>query len=287
MQIYVRHEGLAAEPKTTDDLAKLVDGLSVHEGNQKPFGAVRPDTAMTAASNSVVPAIINTGPDPPCHPLAAPEPLTMELHMIQAAMRKLREAIISSGRIDEFARDVYMYIVRAMITTSNWEGYMPALLHLLLIIDRRVPMTEWQRREFAGYWILDLACRQVDLEQAFRVQCAYQMKHEPYINEILISLTKMDSYNFFRLRDRVRGHQRIIMSFCEKEMCSHALKGIARTYFTVERTFLERSVGGRTWDELVAAGVGWELSENGKTVTVRRPKAKSKALPVVKEQTEK
>lgn len=281
-KIWVRFQCLCGELEGVNGLGKLFDDLTIQEGHLpakvtlfRKDNGYRPDSAMSASTNKTVPALATTGPNPPCNPLAA-ESLTPELQLLQTAMRKLKEAIISSNRIDEFARDVYMYIIRAMIVTKNWESYMPAILHLLLVIDRRVPMASHQRREFAAYWALDLACRQCDLEEAFRVQYAYTVKDE-YVGKALIAVAKMDAWGFWRMRERVRGPERALMSWFEEAMRVHAMKGVAKTYFTVDRRWLERSVGGKTWEELVAAGCGWELSEDGRTVTVRRPKAKSAA----------
>jgi len=88
---------------------------------------------------------------------------------------------------------------------------------------------------------------------------------------ILRSLVKDDWVAFWKVRKRVDGYQRALLGFAEEAVRLHALKCLAKTYFSVERTFVE-TMADKEWPELVKSGVGWELAEGDKII-IRRPKA--------------
>ena len=48
-----------------------------------------------------------------------------ELSVVLQAMRKIREGLVASARVDDFARRVYVFIVRATILTKHMESYHP------------------------------------------------------------------------------------------------------------------------------------------------------------------
>ena len=89
---------------------------------------------------------------------------------ILMAMRKLREGILGSRRRDHFAQRAYMFIIHASILTKHWESYQPALLYLLHQIHPVTPLSPPELQEFVGYRILDIACRQYELVDAFAVK---------------------------------------------------------------------------------------------------------------------
>ena len=194
---------------------------------------------------------------------------TKELGMLLMAMRKLREGIVASGRRDEFARRAYIFIIRAAILTSTFESYQPALLHLLYKIHPVCPLSTSEVREFVGYHILDLVCRLREYGEAFAVRNRWRFK-DRMVEGVLNALVRDDWLGFWRLKVEVDGYQRAIMSWAENDLRSHALKCLGKSYFSVEKSYLERCVG-RVWEELKAKdGVGWELE--GDRVTIRRIK---------------
>ncbi|OJD39916.1 sac3 ganp nin1 mts3 eif-3 p25 protein [Diplodia corticola] len=200
---------------------------------------------------------------------------TIELGTIVSAMRKLREAVVASHRTDRFAQRAYIFIIHAAILTKSWESYLPALRYLLNAIHAQTPMTSSEFNEFAGYYVLDLACRQGELGSAFahrsRLGLAYA---DPTgrVDRLLRALVMDDWVSFWQLHKLVDGYQKRIMEFKEDEMRLHALKCIGRSYFGAEKGYIEKCTG-RDWDQLVKSGVGWELQEGDKVV-IRRPKAR-------------
>ncbi|MCJ1330289.1 hypothetical protein MMC10_006972 [Thelotrema lepadinum] len=195
-----------------------------------------------------------------------------ELGILLMAMRKLREGIVGSGRIDGFAASAYMFIIRAAILTSTFESYHPALLHLLNGIHPHAPLSSSELHEFVGYYVLDLACRLKDFAEAFRVRNRWKYRDEK-VEGVLLALVRDDWLSFWTIKDSVDGYQRAFMAWVDDEVRKHALKCLGKTYFTVEKLYVERC-GGRGWDDLKALnGVGWELEEN--KVIIRRIKGKT------------
>lgn len=202
-------------------------------------------------------------------PTPTSKPPSPELQLILSAMRKLREAIVATRRTDNFAQRAYIFIIHAALLVQAWESYVPALHYLLEEIHPQTPLSIPELNEFANYHILDLACRLGDYHAAFCVRYQYGTR-DRRVDAVLKSLVRDDWVSFWRVRRRVDGHQRALLAFAEEGVRLHALKCLAKTYFSVEKTFVERS-GDTQWAELVKGGVGWELVE-GDRVVIRRPK---------------
>jgi hypothetical protein len=196
-----------------------------------------------------------------------------ELSVILMAMRKLREGLIASGRIDEFAQQAYVFIIRASILSSTFESYQPALLHLINRIEPVTPLAAHELHEFLGYHILDLACRLGEYESAFMFRKKWNYKDDK-VEGVLKALVHDDFISFWRLKDRVDGHQRKLMAWAEPSVRKHALKCLGQSYLSLDKRFVE-VCGGRSWEELKSHdGIGWEL--DGQRVTVRRVRPKAK-----------
>lgn len=209
----------------------------------------------------------------PGHVTALPTPESKspspELQLILSAMRKLREAIVAIRRTDNFAQRAYIFIIHAALLVQAWESYVPALTYLLHEIHPRTPLSIPELNEFASYHILDLACRLGDYHTAFSVRSLYNIR-DRRVDAVLKALVRDDWVGFWRVRRRVDGHQRALLRFAEEGVRLHALKCLAKTYFSVEKAFVQASAD-RDWVELVRNGVGWELVE-GDRVVIRRPK---------------
>lgn len=188
---------------------------------------------------------------------------------ILMAMRKLREGILGSRRRDNFAQRAYMFIIHACILTRHWESYQPALLYLLYQIHPTTPLSASELQEFVGYRILDLACRQYELGEAFNVKLEFH-HGDRKVATVLKSLIHDDWVRFWRVRRAVDGYQRAILEFAVERIRVHALKCVGRGYLVADKRFVERT-GNANWEELVENGVGWELQENG-NVVIRKTK---------------
>lgn len=186
-------------------------------------------------------------------------------------MRKLREGILGSRRTDAFAQRAYKFIIHASILSGHWETYQPALLYLLEKIHPATPLSHPELIEFASYRVLDLACRQYELGEAYAVKWKYGIKERKVVG-VLRALVHDDWVFFWRARRAVDGYVRGIMEFGVERMRLHALKCLGRGYFSAERGFVERCAD-ENWEDLVKMGVGWQLLESG-SVVIRKPKAK-------------
>ena len=194
-----------------------------------------------------------------------------DLGSILIAMRKLREGILGCRRRDSFAQRAYIFIIHASILSRSWESYHPALLYLIDQIHPDTPLSVPELQEFVGYRVLDLACRQYDLAEAFSVTRAFNYR-DRRINIILQSLVHDDWVRFWRMKRAVDGYRRSIMESAVERMRLHALKCLGRSYMNADKPFVERTAD-TGWDDLAKTGVGWQLQENG-NVIIRKPKAK-------------
>ena len=189
---------------------------------------------------------------------------SQELSTLLMAMRKLREGIVGSGRADEFAAAVYMFVIRAAILTATFESYHAALLHLLYRIHPNTPLPSADLHDFVGYHILDVACRLGDYGEAFAIRNRSAFRDER-VEGVLLALVRDDWTAFWRLKLVVDGYQRALMGWAEEGVRKHALKCLGRSYLSVDKTYVE-ACGGRSWEELKALnGVGWEL-EKGRVI---------------------
>lgn len=192
-----------------------------------------------------------------------------ELSNVMLAMRKIREAIVASSRLDTFARRAYIFIIRAMILTKNIESYHPALTYLLHKLHPCSPMTASEEHEFVGYYILDLACRQGDLAAAYSIRNKYRYK-DPRITKLLHALVHNNWCIFWEIQRLVDGYQKRLVELGDKRVTRKVVNCLNMSYLSVEKAYVEK-VTGRNWEQLKKqANVVWELNED--MVIIKRAK---------------
>lgn len=192
-----------------------------------------------------------------------------ELGIILIAMRKLREATVATARKDLFAQKAYIFIIRTAILLKNMESYHPALLHLLNHIHPVCPLPAPELHEFTGYHILDLACRQGDFTGAYAAKQHFGY-HDRRVEKTLNALVHDNWVVYWLVKGKVDGYVRALMEWAEERLRLHALKCLGRSYFTAEKTYVEKCAN-MDWEDLVKTmQVGWQL--DGEKVTIRRPK---------------
>lgn len=259
-KIVDRYMKFCAASGSGQKLEEAFAALSISQQQQQP------STSLAKTSPAAL-DVVATTPDR----TAATAAQNQELSLLLMAMRKLREAIVGSHRRDTFAARAYMFIIHASVLPRQWESYHPALLYLLQTIHPRTPLSPPELQEFVSYLILDLACRQNRLNDAFAVKHRYRNR-DRRVEIVLKALAHDDWVRFWRMRGKVDGYQRVLMGWMEEAMRVHALKCVGRSYMMADKAYVERTADAR-WEDLVKSGVGWELESNG-TVTIRRPKAK-------------
>ena len=194
-----------------------------------------------------------------------------DLSVLMMAMRKLREGVVASNRVDEFSIQAYIFCIRLSILAKHMESYHPAIIHLLGKMHPVMPLTPTELQEFVGYLVLDLACRQNELAQAYAVRHSYGL-HDAKVDAILRSLAHDNYYLFWRVKRIVDGHKAKIMEFAEDEMKKQTLKCLGRSYLNIDLPALEQYTH-TCWPALTEDyAVGWQLE--GTKVVIRKPKGK-------------
>ena len=194
-----------------------------------------------------------------------------DLSVLMMAMRKLREGIVASKRVDDFSIQAYIFCIRLSILAKQMESYHPAILHLLKRMHPVQPLTSTVLQEFVGYLVLDLACRQNDLGQAYLIRNTYHLR-DAKVDAILRALAH-DNYDlFWKVKRSVDGHKAKLMEFAEEGMRKHTLKCLGRSYLNIDLPALEHYTG-TSWSLLTKDyGVGWQLE--GTKVIIRKPKSR-------------
>ncbi|KAL2066940.1 hypothetical protein VTL71DRAFT_1364 [Oculimacula yallundae] len=194
-----------------------------------------------------------------------------DLSVLIMAMRKLREGIVASKRVDDFSIQAYIFCIRLSILVKHMESYHPAILHLLKKMHTVQPLTNTELQEFVGYLVLDLACRQNDLSHAYLVRNEYRL-HDNKVDAILRSLAHDNYFLFWRVKRSVDGHKAKLMEFAEDGMKKQALKCLGRSYLSIDLPTLEQTTN-TPWSRLKNDyAVGWQLE--GTKVIIRKPKTK-------------
>ncbi|KAL9127827.1 MAG: hypothetical protein Q9217_003367 [Psora testacea] len=194
-----------------------------------------------------------------------------DVSVIVQAMRKLREAIVATGRTDAFAQNVYVFIIRATILVRHIESYHPALLHLLNIIHPRTRLSEITLHEMLGYHILDRACRQQNLNAAYRVRYIYGIR-DSKIDDLIRSIVHGSWFAFWKTDGLMDRYQRCLSQAAHDKMRHHTLGCLAKSYLSIERKSIEEATH-KAWDELKREYcIQWQAE--GELVTIKQARRK-------------
>ncbi|KAG8409448.1 hypothetical protein J3459_017486 [Metarhizium acridum] len=194
-----------------------------------------------------------------------------DLSGILAALRKLREGIVASNRVDDFSAQAYLFCIRLSVLAKQPESYHAAILHLLNVIHVRHPLTSLEVQEVVGYLVLDTACRRRQLGEAIAIRQQFKLQDEK-VNAILQAIIHDNYVLFRRIQKNVDGHKARLMEWAERDVRIHTLKCLGRTYLSVDFKFLE-DVTASKWEDLTRNdGVGWELDKE--RVIIRKVRAR-------------
>lgn len=259
-KIVERYLSFCSDAGDRDALLRQFASLSIAKQRSSSSGTDTSVASTTTASTSTA----STFPFPQAN--------TKDLSAVLMALRKLREGIIASNRIDDFATQAYLFNVRTAVLVKHSESYHPAILHLLRAIHPKNPLTSFELREVTGYLVLDAACRRADLAEAFALRNRFQLR-DPKVDSVLRALVRDDFIAFGRIRRSVDGHKAKFLEFCEDSMRRHTLKAFGRAYLSVDAGFLEKATDS-TFRELVEKdGVGWH--SDGTKIVIRSIKGRS------------
>lgn len=192
-----------------------------------------------------------------------------EISTIILAMRKIREAIVASARNDSLAKSVYIFIIRTTILWRHPESYHPALLHLFGPLHYAAPLSKEEEKEFLGYLLLDLACRQQNFPAAFRIRTSYGYRVKN-IDLTLSALVHGDWFLFRKVKSKADSHRRCLMEWADEKMASHAMQCLGRSYLRLPRDYVEKCTG-MSWEQLKELKkMSWTLE--GEKVMIRQMK---------------
>lgn len=119
--------------------------------------------------------------------------------------------------------------------------------------------------------VLDLACRQHDLTQAYSVRQKYGLR-DAKVDSVLRALTHDNYYLFWSVKRSVDGYKAKLMEYAEESMKRQALKCLGRSYLSIDLPSLEQYTNS-SWGALTRdQGVGWQLE--GEKVIIRKPKVR-------------
>lgn len=255
-KIVDRYMSFCSKAGRGDELLRQLGNLRV--GDDKPTSDRLPTPDAVTSGTGALPAFTSSESQD-------------DLAVLIMAMRKLREGIVASKRIDDFSIQAYIFCIRLSILVKHMESYQPALLHLLNRMHPVHPLSSVDLQELAGYLVLDLACRRQDYAQAYFVRNKYGVRDSKV--DAVVSVMVHDNYQkFWKVKNSVGGYKAKLMEFAEPTIRMQALKCLGRTYFSVDLPFLEY-VSDAKWQALTSQhGVGWELE--GQKVVIRRPKAR-------------
>ncbi|KAF3909529.1 hypothetical protein AA313_de0204482 [Arthrobotrys entomopaga] len=233
-------------------------------------------TALSIASNNTY----TPSPTSPSPTSTLPPDLST-LQNILMDMRKLREGLLSSNRLDDFAKSAYLFITRAAILMSHPESYFPSIRHLLYVLHKQNPLSNPEVNELAGYLMLHLACSTNSYHDAYEVKLRFNLR-DHRVETAVRALVSGDYWLFWSTKKSVDGYKSKIMDRAVRDVRKHALKCVGSAYHSVDVWFLEGCTG-REWEVLKEEfGIAWE-EEAGKVVIKRRPVGAVKGLNVRKE----
>lgn len=243
-----------------DELLRRLACLEISSGISRNGNTTRPQTAPNTTDTSI--SNVDTNLDATGQ---------KDLSTLIMAMRKLREGIVASNRVDDFSIQAYIFCIRLSILVKHMESYHPAILHLLKKMHTVQPLSGTELQEFVGYLVLDLACRQNDLTEAYTVRHHYGL-HDPKVDAVLRSLAHDNYFLFWRVKRSVDGHKAKLMEFAEDEMKRQTLKCLGRSYLSIDLPSLEQYTNTSWYALRKEQDVGWQLE--GTKVIIRKPKSR-------------
>ncbi|KAG6001250.1 hypothetical protein E4U21_004537 [Claviceps maximensis] len=246
-----------------DELLRRFSSLHIVENSERlrllPAGTPNQDDTVVKFPSCIVNSV------------AEDATIAKGLSDILAALRKLREGIVASKRVDDFATQVYLFCIRISILAKQPESYHPAILHLLGTIHPRHSLTAFERAEVAGYLVLDAICRRNQAGEAIAMCHQYRLQ-DTKVKAVLFALIHKNYVVFRRLQRDIDGYKARLMEWADRDIRIHTLKCLGRAYHSVGLAFLEKTTASK-WISLTRNDdVGWELEED--KVVIRRLRAR-------------
>ena len=152
------------------------------------------------------------------------------------------------------------------------ESYHPALALLLKRMHHpKAPLSTHLLREMQGYHVLDLACRQKDLGEAYCTRLAYGLQ-DRNIDGILKAVAHGNWMDFWKFKSRMNHYQQRLVEYASDSMRRHAIGCLGKAFLSVEKDYVEKAVQ-RPWQLLVNEyAVQWQAEKD--MIVIRQMKRK-------------
>ncbi|TVY17401.1 hypothetical protein LARI1_G006150 [Lachnellula arida] len=257
-KIVERYMAFCTDAGRGDELLRRLSRMDISQENERSDKAQRQIPQNTTNNRAIVDTNIDISGQ-------------RDLATLIMAMRKLREGIVASNRVDDFSIQAYIFCIRLSILVKQMESYHPAILHLLKKMHTAHPLAKTELNEFVGYLVLDLACRQNDLAQAYSVRLEWGLQ-DAKVDAVLRALAHDNYFLFWKVKRSVDGYKAKLMEFGEEGIRRQTLKCLGRGYLSIDKPTLEKYTS-TTWTLLTKDyGVGWQLE--GSKVIIRKPKTR-------------
>jgi len=262
--------------------ATLPDSLLDLAAQERLFRTIQSNYSSLLLALHTSTTVTSSSPKPRTQSV---DPVTAQKQTFLHSLRSLREALLSTYRLDAFAVEVYSFTARVAILLQHKESYLPSLLHLLRNIHPNRPLPDEHLAEFAAYYVLHLACVLGELNEAYLIRHEFRNnggteESNPQVKScwsnvdvILRSLVRNDYWSWSRIRQNVGLHSRRLMDMGEDLIRKRAVACLSKAYFELQRVWLE-DVVGMSWVEFQRRYIegrveGWGVSENGEKVLTR------------------
>ncbi|TVY84243.1 hypothetical protein LSUE1_G002930 [Lachnellula suecica] len=257
-KIVERYMAFCSDAGRGDELLRRLAQLEISQENGRSAQAQRPALQNATETAKIVDTNIDISGQ-------------KDLAILMMAMRKLREGIVASNRVDDFSIQAYIFCIRLSILVKQMESYHPAILHLLKKMHPVHPLAKTELNEFVGYLVLDLACRQNELAEAYSVRLHWGLQ-DAKVDAVLRSLAHDNYFLFWKVKKSVDGYKAKLMEFSEEGMRRQTLKCLGRGYLAIDLPSLEQYTSA-DWSSLTKDyAVGWQLEST--KVIIRKPKTR-------------
>lgn len=190
-----------------------------------------------------------------------------------ASLRKLREGIVSSGRSDDFAIDVFECTAKYAILADHHESYLPVMQYLLVSLYPSAISQEkyFRRKQVIGELFLLHLC---SLRQYTEFHMA-KLQHKilgTLADDVLRSLVRTNWVAWHRL-NRSPGLSTLHKKMIDKTyyiLADSAVSRIAVAYVSVEVAWIVKVCGER-WQERNDTS-HWQIEDSRLTLKKSKPK---------------
>ena len=304
-KIIERYLQFCTDAKGRDGLLERFASLELAEKKTQSASAwhADPPSWSSASQPSSASSAITTPIVPTSASVSALAAASQDLTLVLSALRKLREAIVATGRGDDFATQVYLFCIRLAILAKHPQSYHPALLHLLRSIHRRKPLLNVELQEVASYRVLDAACRRGDLAEAYHLRCLYKLRCTT-VDAALYAIAHDDWVALNRLLQKQKvptaagaapsappttrrtgtadAYQGKLLEYAVHNMRVHTLKCFGRAYLGLEDVQYLEAATELSWADLQSKySVGWERAGDGVVIRKVQPRNPAAAAPAM------